>query len=104
MTQYDLLGFAEGVVKAQNAEWFSSDLIPAYSGLVRIEISLSTAVVIEITFDSGANYTALNRNIALLVDSLYIFDVFCRAGDLLNFRIPTAGGATIDIGRIYQEG
>ena len=104
MPQFDLIANNDGVTEAQNAEWFATDVTPVHSGLMRIEISVSVAVVVEITFDSGTNFTALNSNVALTADSLYIFDVFCKVGDLLNFRIPTAGGAITDIARMYQEG
>ena len=104
MTQFDLLTNNDGVTEAQNAEWFAADIKPVHTGLMRIEISVSLAVVVEITFDSGSNFTALNSNVALGVDQVFVFDVFVNTGDLINFRIPTAGGAITDIARMYQEG
>jgi len=104
MTQFDILGIDDGETETQNTEWFVSDLLPVHSGLMRVEISVSAAVVVEVTFDSGTNFTALNSNAVLGVDQLFIFDLFVKTGDTINFRIPTAGGATVDIGRIYQEG
>ena len=98
----DLIGIDDGVTEAQNAEWFATDLLPTMNGVFRLEISVSAAVVIEITFDSGTNFTALNSNVALGADQLNIFDVCIRVGDTFNIRIPTAGGATVDIGRVYQ--
>jgi len=101
---YDILGIDDGETETQNTEWFGSDLIPTDNSIVRVEISVSAAVVVEVTFDSGSNWTALNSNVALGVDQLNIFDIFVKTGDTLNFRIPTAGGAVVDIGRVYQEG
>jgi len=102
MTDFDLLGNDDGVTEAQNAEWFAADITPTGIGLFRFEVSVSLAVVIEVTLDSGANWTALNGNVALVADSLYTFDIFVQADDAFNIRIPTAGGAVVDIGRVYQ--
>jgi len=99
---YDLIGIDDGATEAQNAEWFASDLVPTLNTIFRIEISVSAAVVVEITLDSGSNFTALNTNTALGADQLFVFDVFVKIGDTFNMRIPTAGGATVDIGRVYQ--
>ena len=102
MTDFDLLGNDDGVTEAQNTEWFAADITPTGIGLFRFEVSVSAAVVIEVTLDSGANWTALNGNVALVADSLYTFDIFVQADDDFNIRIPTAGGAVVDIGRVYQ--
>ncbi|KKM18058.1 hypothetical protein LCGC14_1669550 [marine sediment metagenome] len=102
MTDFDLLGIDDGETEAQNAEWFASDLLPVKIGVMRLEISVSAAVVIEVTFDSGSNWMSLNGNVALVADSVYIFDIFVKLGDTVNIRIPTASGAVVDIGRVYQ--
>ena len=102
MADYDLIGIDDGATEAQNAEWFATDLSPSNNGFFTLEISVSAAVVIEVTFDSGTNFTALNSGVALGVDQLFLFDVYVRLGDTFNIRIPTAGGATVDIGRVYQ--
>jgi len=99
---FDLIGINDGATEAQNAEWFATDLAPTVTGLFRLEISVSAAVVVEVTFDSGSNFTALNKNVALGVDQLFVFDVFVKIGDTFNMRIPTSGGATVDVGRVYQ--
>ncbi len=101
MSDYDLIGIDDGATEAQNAEWFATDLLPSNNGFFTLEISVSAAVVIEVTFDSGTNFTALNSGVALGVDQLFLFDVYVRVGDTFNIRIPTAGGATVDIGRVY---
>ena len=99
---FDLIGIDDGETEAQNAEWFSSDLLPTLNGIFRLEVSVSAAVVVEITFDSGSNYTALNSNNAIAADQLHVFDIYVRTGDTFNIRIPTGGGAVVDIGRVYQ--
>ncbi len=92
--------------KAQNAEFFAADLLPfvlaQYAAKNKISISVSAAVVIEITLDSGSNWTALNAGVAIGVDQLFTFDVAIRNGDTFNMRTPTGGGATVDICRVDE--
>ena len=102
MADFDLIGTDDGATEAQNAEWFTTDLAPTLNGIFRLEVSVSAAVVIEVTFDSGSNFTALNSNNSIGADQLFVFDIYVRVGDTFNIRIPTAGGATVDIGRVYQ--
>lgn len=94
-------GSATGT-KAQNAEWLANDLIPTKDAKIRITLSLDAAVVIEVTVDSGTNWLGLNNNGALTVDGLFVFDVPVRIKDKFNIRIPTAGGATINLCRIDE--
>lgn len=102
MIDYDLIDDIDGITKAQNAKFFTTDLVPIHTGIFTIQLSLSASVIIEVTFDSGSNWTALNSNVALGIDQLFIFDVGVKTGDAFNMRIPTAGGAVVDIGRVYQ--
>ena len=93
--------------KAQNIEWFSSDLKRNQTTKFRVNIALDTSVVIEITKDSGTTWVTLNGGVALVLDSEYTFDIPIRTGDLFNIRIPTGGGATVHwcrIDRINTEG
>ena len=102
MADFDLLGIDDGETESQNTEWFATDLAPTLNGIFRLEVSVSAAVVIEVTFDSGSNFIALNSNNTIGADQLFVFDIYVRVGDTFNIRIPTAGGATVDIGRVYQ--
>jgi len=88
--------------KAQNEEWFATDIIPTKSAKFRTTVSVDAAVTIQVTLDSGTTWNTLNSNVALIADNLYIFDIGVRTNDKFNIRIPTAGGATINVCRIDE--
>jgi len=85
--------------KAQNDEWLVADLEVDDLGKFRFNIATSTAVVVEYTLNSGNNWLKLNGGTALIANSAFGFDLYVRAGDLINFRTPTGGGTTLIIGR-----
>ena len=87
-------------VKTQNTEWFASDITSDDVGKYRVNISVDTAVVVEITKDSGATWITINSGSALSVDDESIFSIPIRSPDTFNIRIPTAGGATVNHCRI----
>ena len=93
--------------KAQNAEWGATDYTPdvavGKSMNLILQVSVSAAVIVEVTLDSGSNWTALNSGVAIPIDQLFQFDIFATNGDLVNFRTPTVGGATIDIGYLIAD-
>ncbi len=103
MAGVNAIGSATGV-KAQNAEWFATDLSPVVIApkvaKFRIIVSCSAAVVVDVTLDSGSNWTALNSGKVVGIDQLFTFDVPVRNGDTFNMRTPTAGGCTVDICRV----
>jgi len=90
--------------KTATTEWFASDLLMSENlGFFRITLSISASAIIEVTLDSGSNWTALNSGIALVADQIYTFEVPVRNGDTINFRTPSgATTTTVDIGRIDQ--
>ena len=96
--------------KAQNAEWFSSDLSPETlssdqeASKFRISVAVSAAVDVQITLDSGTTWLKLNSGNTLVADSLYIFDVPTRFGDTFNMRTSTSGGCTVRVCRISEVG
>ena len=81
--------------KAQNVEWFASDIVVEDTQKLIISLAVSASVVVEITKNSGTDWVALNSNVVLIVDAEHIFDVMVRAGDTFNMRTPTGGGATL---------
>jgi len=88
-------------VKTQNTEWLASDLVPAIeagrSTSFRLTFVLSLAVVIEITFDSGATWIALNSGSPYAADNLIsVLIPGVDRDDTINFRTPTSGGVTLD--------
>ena len=88
--------------KNQNEEWFSTDLSPTKIGKFRTSMCLDVAVKIQVTVDSGTTWLTLNSDTTLTANSLFIFDVSIRLNDNFNIRIPTAGGATIQLCRIDE--
>ena len=103
---------AESGVKAQNAEWFASDIATGadqtlYSSKYRIFVSINAAKVVEVTVDSGTTWVSVNGGVALVAGACYTFDIPTRSGDTFNMRIPTSGGATVNVCRvdeIFSEG
>ena len=97
---------AAGTAKAQNAAFFSTALSPIGADVTptkfRITISLSAAVVVQVTLDNATTWSALFEGNVLQASCTYGFDVPLRGGDLFNMRIPTSGGATIQICRIDE--
>ena len=88
--------------KVKDEEWFSKDVIPTKDAKAKITLSLDTAVKIEVTIDGGDTWLILNSDVALIANSLFNFDVALRVNDKFNMRIPTAGGATINLCRIDE--
>jgi len=97
----ELVTNIDGVSKTSGTECFSADLSPVANGTYRIEVSGSLAHVLEVTFDSGGNWTKLNSGTLLVADQLYIFDVMIKTGDTFNMRQAT-GTVVFDILRIYR--
>ena len=106
-THVEVIGLASGA-KAQNIEWFSSDLSPETlqsdqeASKFRVTIAISSAVDIQCTLDSGTTWLKLNSGNNLIADALFIFDVPTRYGDLFNMRTTDASGTTIRICRIAE--
>lgn len=92
--------------KAQNAEWFASDLEPFARSIratkFRVTIVEDTGVVIECTLDSGSNWFTINSGNALTADSMFSFDILLRVTDTFNIRTPTAGGTTVVVCRVDE--
>ena len=92
--------------KAQNAEWFSTDLTraggPQFASKYRISLAINAEKVVQITLDSGSTWLKLNNATALLADCAYVFDIAVRAADAFNIRIPDSGGATVHYCRVDE--
>lgn len=88
--------------KGQNDEWFAIDIDPGILAgkmmELTLQISLSvTPVVVEVTLDGGATWSALNTGVVIPIGNLHSFSMFVKNNDLVNFRTPTASGTTLDI-------
>lgn len=82
-------------VKAQNVEWFASDIIISNTGKIRFNVAVSTAVIVEITKDSGTTWVDINGVVALVADDETSKNIPVRAGDLFNARTTDGAGTTV---------
>jgi len=91
---------SETGAKAQNAEWFATDISPgiksekALNLILQVSVTV-TAAVIEVTLDSGVTWSKLNSGVAISIGELHQFDVFAKEGDTVNFRASNASGTTL---------
>ncbi len=85
---------------AQDIEWLSTDYRVDDLGKFRCNIVVSSEVAVDYTINSGTNWIKINAGDNLLANCGYGFDIYVRAGDLINFRTPTAGGTTVILGRL----
>ena len=94
-------GVASGA-KAQNAEWFATDIDPGIRSEKFMDLTLqiavsATAAVVEVTMDSGTTWSELNLGVAIPVGKLHTFSIFVKNDDLINFRATNASGTTLDV-------
>jgi len=94
--------------KAQNAEWAATD----YTGLADtdraemciLQVAVSvTAAVIEVTFDSGSTWYALNSGVAIAIGQLFQFDIYITGGETFNIRASNASGTTVDDAKLVSD-
>ncbi len=83
--------------KAQNAEYFASDITPDDTGTLVINLS-GTAVDVEITKDGGVSWVSLVSTLTANTDTVITTGV--RAGDAINFRTINVAGITLDYFRV----
>jgi len=108
-THVEVTGEASGT-KAQNAEWFSSDLSPETlssdqeAAKFRLTVAVSSAVDLQCTLDSGSTWLKINSGNNLVAEALYIFDIPVRFGDTFNLRTTNGSGTTIKICRVSEVG
>ena len=94
--------------KAADAEWAATD----YTGLaatdraemciLQVVVSVTNAVV-EVTFDSGSNWYAINDGDALVIGRMYQFDIYITGGETFNIRATNVGGTTVDDAKIVSD-
>ena len=82
--------------KSQNIEFFGTDIKMSDSGWLVINVS-GTAVLLQITKDSGTTWTNLGT---LIVNQDTMFSTSVRTGDLINFRTDNVLGIDVDYIRI----
>lgn len=103
MAKFLTVGVATGE-KAQNAEFFGTDLSPRSDNEdVALKWTVTTIgdnVLLQITFDSGSTWSTLGTPTAATLTT-YSFNT--RIGDTINFRTNDAGGFTTVIFRVDAE-
>ncbi len=91
-------------VKAQNAKWLTTDFAVTDIGKFRSNIVISSAKRVQYTVTGGGggdpDWFLINGGDNLRAACAYGFDIYVRAGDLINFRCPDAGGTTLRLGRL----
>ena len=100
-SQLYVKGTASGA-KAQNIEWFASDLLPgvltdkAVDFIIEMELATTAQGTgdLEYTTDSGTTWFKLADGVAA-VDVTLRFRVMVVEGDLFNMRSIDASGVTI---------
>ena len=103
---YAVAAIAAATAKAEDVEWFSTDLDPdpasGTSGASTWHISVSmTNDDIEVTLDSGATWVLLGTKPTAGTHTEFTLRV--RDTDTVNFRCPDVGGCTLDYFRIDAE-
>lgn len=90
----------EATAKAQNAEFFASDLTPdldtgkAADFIIDIQVS-TTAATLQVTFDSGSTWRQLTVT-TQAVGYMFRYRVSVHTGELFNMRASNASGTTVD--------
>jgi hypothetical protein len=81
--------------KTQNTDWITDATPITEAGTLILQISLETAVVVEITLD-GTNYELINTDgAALTAKVLHRFEIDVDNTMTFNIRTPDAAGVTI---------
>ena len=88
------IGIRSGAIGA-NEEAFATDLTPASTvageeAVFSILICYQKATIMEVTFDSGANWCILNEALDILERALYYFIFPVAHGDGFNIRFKDA--------------
>ncbi len=76
--------------KGQNVSWFTPDFYIDDIGKWRCNIALDSDARVEYTVN-GTTWLFINNGKSLKADCSYGFDIYVRAGDLVNFRTPDVG-------------
>ena len=86
--------------KAKDVEWLGTDFAVDDLGKFRFNICVTPSAIVEYTVNSGDDWMNINAGDALSNNGAHGFDIYVRAGDLINFRTPTTGGTTVVLGRL----
>ena len=84
--------------KAQDAKWIIPDKLIDDIGKWRSNIAIDVDARVQYTVD-GSTWLFINEGANLKANCSYGFDIYVRAGDLVNFRTPDTG-VTLLLGRL----
>ena len=86
--------------KAQDAKWITPDdkLIDDI-GKWRGNIAIDIDARVQYTVNGGTDWLLINEGVDLKASCSYGFDIYVRAGDLVNFNTPDTG-VTLLLGRM----
>ncbi len=84
--------------KVQDAKWISPDKLIDDIGKWRTNIAIDIDARVQYTVD-GTTWLLINEGQDLKAGCSYGFDIYVRAGDLVNFRTPDTG-VTLLLGRM----
>jgi len=97
----ELISNQDGLSRTTGQEVFAADLVPERHAIWRIMVSGSLAHVLEVSVNSGTDWTKLNSGAELVADQLYTFDIQVLDGDTFQMRQST-GTVVFDILRIIK--
>lgn len=94
------------LARAADQEWFASDIIPTppddFGSDLILVFAYSVRAIIEVSYDSGANFVALNNNQKVEAETLNSFELPVLNVDQVTFRADSAG--TIRFARVLELG
>ncbi len=103
---YRLKDQVNNLVLVADQEWFSSDIVPTPADGVGSEIIIlfcfSAKAEIQISFDSGTTWCALNNKFKPEAETTNTFVAIGINTDTINFRADMAG--TLRYARVFERG
>lgn len=101
-----LLGsIAAATAKNSQAEWFSSDItVSAGDGstIIQVHLSITTAVALAYTIDSGTTWIDFNEGAALVANSAYVFSIPISNDVTFNIRKSSSGNVTVNACEVHS--
>lgn len=94
------------LARIADEEWFASDIVPTpgdeTGSKIILEFCYSVKSELEVSFDSGITWCALNNKFRSEAETINTFVIIGLNTDTVNFRAKSAG--TIRYARVFEEG
>jgi hypothetical protein len=81
--------------KTQDVAWRTPDWYVDDLGKFRANVVIDTNARVQYTIDGGNNWFLINSGEKLKSGCSYGFDIYVRAGDLINLNTPDTGVAVL---------